>query len=101
MILSFIPGYADGYIPRQLTPEYPQLLSELRDENSFQLDKNKLLRKCDNVFASIYVTLEQSRIVEEKTRQQSDCREWHGFRTGRITASRIKAICKTSVDKPA
>ena len=34
VILSFILGYAEGYVPRQLNPEYPQLLSELRDENS-------------------------------------------------------------------
>ena len=79
VILSFIPSYADGYIPRQLNPEYPRLLSELRDENSFQLDKDKLLQKYDNVFASISVTLEESRLVEEKTRQQSDCREFVGF----------------------
>ena len=97
VILSFIPGYAEGYVRRQLNPEYPQLLSELRDENFF---KDKLLRKGDNVFASMSVTFEQSRFVEEKTRQQSDCREWHRFRTGHITASRMKAVWKTSVDKP-
>ena len=101
VILSFIPGYAEGYVTRQLNLEYPQLLSELRDENSLQLDKDKLLRKCDNVFASISVTLEQSRLVEEKMRQQSDCRGWHRFRTGCIPVSRMKAVCKTSVDKPA
>ena len=55
VILSFIPGYAEGYVRRQLNPEYPQLLSELRDENVF---KDKLLRKGDNVFASMYVTFE-------------------------------------------
>ena len=56
--MSFIPGYAEGYVHRQLNPECTQLLSEFRDETSLQLDKDKLLRKCDNVSASISENVE-------------------------------------------
>ena len=35
VILSLMPGYADAYVPKQPNRAFPQLLSELRDENSF------------------------------------------------------------------
>ena len=62
---------------------------------------SKLKQDSTTTLASVSATLEQLRLVVEKMRQQSDCREWHRFRTGRITVSRMKAVCKTSVDKQA
>ena len=93
--------YAEGYVPRRHSSKYPLLLSELRDEHAFHLSKDELFHKCEQVFESICVTNDQVQLVEEKTRQQADCKEWHRFRTGRTTASRMKAVCRTSVEKPA
>ena len=101
VILSLMPEYADHYVPKQLNRAFPQLLSELRDERSFELDWDELVLKCEQLFCDITVTLDQVRLVEETTRQQAGCREWHRFRTGRITASRMKSVCRTNVHKPA
>lgn len=48
----------------------------------------------------IQVTYEEIRMIEERTRAQSDCVLWYWVRTGRITASVMKQCLKTSIDAP-
>ena len=43
----------------------------------------------------------QAESVEMATRDQSKSKEWYRFRAGRITASRFKAACRTSTEKPS
>ncbi|KAK2153991.1 hypothetical protein NP493_2237g00005 [Ridgeia piscesae] len=96
-----LPSGTKGINYEQLSSKYPLLLSELRDEHAFHLSKDELFHKCEQVFESICVTNDQVRLEEGKTRQQADCKEWHRFRTDRITASRMTALYGTSVEKPA
>ena len=39
--------------------------------------------------------------IEMMTRGQSSCKEWFQYRAGRITASKLKAVCSTNIDKPS
>lgn len=39
--------------------------------------------------------------IENATKNQSKSREWYNQRSGRVTASRFKNVCKTSITKPS
>lgn len=45
--------------------------------------------------------LEACKEIEAKTKMQSKSNEWFDYRTGRITASMFKLLCRTRLDKPA
>ncbi|KAL3843252.1 hypothetical protein ACJMK2_021194 [Sinanodonta woodiana] len=99
-LLSLVPGYAHHYVPKSLDKKFPLVLSELRDENFVTADKDHLLENCREVFKTLTLNDEEVRNVELETRNQANSREWHRFRIGRITASRIKAVCHASNEKP-
>ena len=100
-VLSIIPTFAHEYIPTPVTDKFPMILSELRDEKCLTMDKHDLIVHCESVFSNIKVDQRQADNVEMATRAQSKSKEWFRFRSGRITASRFKAACKTSVEKPS
>ncbi|KAL3873272.1 hypothetical protein ACJMK2_036408 [Sinanodonta woodiana] len=97
--LSLVPGYSHHYVPKSLAKKFPLVLSELRDENYVTADKDHLLEHCRKVFKPLTLNDEEVRNVELETRNQAISREWHRFRIGRITASRIKAVCHASNEK--
>jgi len=54
---------------------------------------------CDSIDVSI--TNEQVKLIESATRGQSKNRLWQRFRSGRITASKMRAVCHTSQSHPS
>ncbi|KAI4463425.1 exonuclease phage-type/recb c-terminal domain-containing protein [Holotrichia oblita] len=50
---------------------------------------------------SYLVTLEDKIAVEEATQRQAESIDWFKQRAGRITASKLRAVCKTDHTKPA
>ena len=60
-----------------------------------------LLVECEVQFNTIKVTAEQSKTVEEKTRNQAASKLWFQQRAGRITASKLKAEVQTDINKPS
>ncbi len=50
---------------------------------------------------SVSITEDQALLVESKTRLQSNSRLWLRMRTGRVTASRFKAVCRTNLAQPS
>jgi hypothetical protein len=42
------------------------------------------------------VTAEAAQIIEQQTREQSDCQKWREERRYRVTASRFGEICKVT-----
>ncbi|KAL3861378.1 hypothetical protein ACJMK2_007414 [Sinanodonta woodiana] len=91
-LLSLVPGYAHHYVPKSLDKKFPLVLSELRDENFVTADKDHLLEHCREVFKTL--TNRFGGLVVRANENLANSREWHRFRIGRITASRIKAaIC--------
>lgn len=100
-LLSLVPGYAEKYRPKALLAKYPQVLTELYDETHAADSPSKLKEHAERVFNDLKVSAEEASNCEMNTRNQSKCKEWYSFRTGRLTASRMKAICKTSLDNPS
>ena len=63
------------------------------------LSYTDLLEKCEGV--SLTITVEQARLLEEKTRQQARSTIWFEQRAGRVTASKFKAACHTDSTQPS
>ncbi|KAL3870846.1 hypothetical protein ACJMK2_038883 [Sinanodonta woodiana] len=96
-----MPKYAEHFIPQIIYTDLPKLLFELGDDQCLLMHKNDLVKHCEDIFRDINVTAEQVKHAERLTRGQSECKYWHRLRTGRITASRMKAVCTSSIDKPS
>ncbi|KAH3730477.1 hypothetical protein DPMN_056466 [Dreissena polymorpha] len=77
--------YADQYISKTLTHDYPHDLSALRDTKWFDKDYGSLVKHCQTV--KIQCTAGQAKNAEFETREQSVSALWYRFRAGRITAS--------------
>jgi hypothetical protein len=84
-----------------LSEKYPIILTDLEDQTCIDMRKEDLLKHCEKVALGISVSKEESVRVEMITKTQSSCKEWHRFRAGRITASRLKAVCSTSIAEPS
>ena len=87
------------YVPKVSLPTFPQPLTSLRNPANCKLNYPDLLEACDNV--SIEVTDDMAQAVEKETRKQSKTALWFKYRAGRVTASRMKAVCHTDVTNPA
>jgi putative phage-type endonuclease len=73
----------------------------MKTDENMALSPKTLKEKCRQVFSEMQVTKDQAHNAEYLTRDQSQCKEWHALRTGRITASNMKAVCSASIEKPA
>lgn len=101
VILSLIPEFSSEYIPTLLSAKFPVVLTELRDQNCFDMEKDELTEHCKGVFQSLKVSTDEAVNVEKATKQQAASKEWYRFRTGRVTASRLKSACRTSIENPS
>lgn len=63
------------------------------------MDYKEILGKCSSI--EISVAKEQIENVEAETRRQAKSKMWYSFRAGRITASKMKAVCETNQANPA
>ena len=98
-ILSLVPPHSDSYIPKASLSNFPKPLPSLRTSDSCKLNYPDLLNSCEKV--SIEITDDMSQAVEKETRKQSKTPLWFKYRAGRVTASRMKAVCHTDVTNPA
>ena len=98
-ILSLIPDYANEYVPKISLPNFPQPLTSLQKPDYLKLNYYDLLNVCENV--SIKITEDMAKAVELETRQQSKTNLWFKYRAGRVTASRMKAVCHTDSTNPS
>ena len=100
-ILSLIPDYADSYVPKSLSPELPDVLSNLYDKGLVNADYPILLKKAEDIVRQLPVIEKQQALVEERTRGQANSRLWFRMRTGCITASRFYSACHTDPSCPS
>ena len=98
-ILSLVPKYSSSYVPKRLLGTFPQPLPLLHKPSYLELEYNELLKACESV--KIEVTDEMAIAVEKETRLQAKSKLWFKFRAGRVTASRIKAVCHTDPANPS
>ena len=99
VILSLIDSYSEDYVPKPISKVFPTVLTELRDEQLISSNFGELLEKCNLI--KLEVTAEQAKEVESATREQAKSKVWYRFRAGRITASKVKSVCKTNMASPA
>lgn len=98
-ILSLIPEHSSSYVPKHSLPEFPQSLLLLYDPNFLKLSYPELLQKCESV--NIDVTQKMAISVEKESRQQYKSKIWFKYRSGRITASKMKLACHTNAANPS
>lgn len=98
-VLSLISEYSSTYIPKITLSTFPQPLTSLQDY--LKLKFHDLLDVCENVSAEITITDDMAKAVELETRQQHKNILWFRYRAGRVTASRMRAVCHTDVTNPA
>ena len=98
-ILSLVPKFADSYMPKSSCSSFPQPLKSLKQSTYMDLDYHELLKVCES--ASVEITEEMAELIEKATRSQSQSKLWFKYRAGRITASRMKAVCGTDASNPS
>lgn len=98
-ILSLVPEYQSSYIPKSSLLSFPKSLQDLYDPTLSQISYSNLLTKSESV--SIELSEEMGRSVEEATRAQSSSRLWYRYRAGRVTASKMKQVCRTNLAMPS
>ena len=98
-ILSLVAPYADNYVPKSLNENLPPCLSQLYNPDAILMNYGELLKHCETY--DIEVTEEQADAVEASTKSQSKSPLWFNMRSGRITASRFKAVSCTSTASPS
>lgn len=98
-ILSLIPNYSDNYVPKSTQPHFPQPLTALRSAEYIALNYHELLQVCENL--SIDITKESCDLIERETKSQNTSKLWYKYRAGRVTASRMRAVCHTNLANPS
>ena len=98
-ILSLVDPYSDNYVPSSSLPECPFPLTALHKPEYENLSYSELLEVCEGVEVSI--TESESIAIQKITVSQFKSKSWFRYRAGRITASRIKAVCHTNPSHPS
>ena len=84
-----MPKYVSGALPNPLTYLY--------DKATLSMSFPDLLNRCDEVYNSISLSVQQASRVEEDTRQQSNSKVWFEQRSGRVTASKLHSVLHTDM----
>lgn len=99
LVLSLIPEYSDEYVPKSTLDTFPVPLKSLQQSSHISLSYPRLLQVCESI--EIELTCEMAQSVEKATQSQSSSKLWFTYRAGRVTASRMKAVCHTNVANPS
>ena len=100
-VLSLVPTYSDNYVPKSSRGCFPVVLKSLQEPSYIRMKYDELLEACESVFTSLTVTDEMAANVEKETRTQFKSSLWFQHRAGRVTSSRMKAVCHTNPANPA
>ena len=98
-LLSVMKDYSDNFVPHSESMKLPLKLGNIRDQTSAEMSYTELIDLCEKIV--IKISEEEVRNVEDLTKKQSKCKHWFDFRAGRITASKMKAACRTNTEKPS
>ena len=101
-ILSVLPGYSEHFIPT--AGRLPKnILRNLFDTNNLNEAYSKLLVQSESLYRELSHKhlIQDIQIIEAHTKAQSRSSAWFDHRSCRITASTLKAVCRTSIEKPS
>lgn len=94
------PKYSYLYVPIAKQANGADLRL-LYDQTTTGLTWPELTRHCNELAERLSVSDSVCAAVEKRTRGQSASRLWSLYRTGRVTASVLGAVCHTNLEKPA
>ena len=97
--LSLVPPHSAQYIPSQMLSTFPQPLSQLFQPKFQTFNNSQLSIEAESI--DLQITPQHVMKVEQATRGQSTSKMWYKYRSGRITASKMKRVCKTSTGSPS
>lgn len=98
-VLTITKPFCNNFIPEPAQQKFPQPLTQLKDPKFSSMTDDEVLEACQSV--DISISKEQALLIEQATRAQAKCKLWFQYRAGRITASRMRSVCFTSVTKPS
>ncbi|KAM7305806.1 hypothetical protein ISCGN_015702 [Ixodes scapularis] len=96
-VLMMVEGRNHVFPPPQARE--PSTLRGIFTQEALSDTLDKLIERADAFFASFSVSAAMVKFAEVTTRAQSKCPKWYTYRAGRITASTMKSVCSTSVEK--
>lgn len=99
VVLSLVPSLNKEFVPK-VFDHLPKPLTSLYKDEYTKLNFVDLLAQCHDL-SFISLTEEECQAVKRDTREQSKSGEWFRQRAGRITASRLRAVCHTNPASPA
>ncbi|PFX11696.1 hypothetical protein AWC38_SpisGene24478 [Stylophora pistillata] len=94
--LSWIHPFSETFVSR--SRNIPTI-SDLFDKKYLDVEYHDLLEACSNI--NIQITVEERRLIEEGTRNQSQGSSFYHFRAGRVGASISKAASHTNPAQPS
>ena len=98
-VLAVKQEYHKPFITASMQPKLPSPLMNLYDAKLLSASYVELLAAAETV--RIDVSKEKCLAVEENTREQYKSRVWYRMRSGRVSASTLKAVCCTNIATPA
>ena len=96
-ILSLVTPYSDNYVPKSTVAGFPKPINSLFQPEYGELPYDELLDVCQTI--SINITAPMAKSIEATTKAQSGSKMWFRYRAGRVTASRMQAVCHTNESK--
>ena len=97
--LSLVPKYSNKYVPKTTLQDFPMPFQSLYHSKYIKMKYNELLNVCESL--KVDFTKDQAIAVEKETKSQAKSKLWFKYCTGRITSSRMKAICHTNASNPS
>ncbi|KAL1447539.1 hypothetical protein MTO96_044255, partial [Rhipicephalus appendiculatus] len=98
-IFSVLPEYQHNF--QEPVRTKPAHLRKLYCDENLADDLDVLLEKASNFMSTFSVTEDTVKLVEVATRRQSNSPDWFLYRSGRVTASVMKRVCHTSIQRPS
>jgi len=98
-IYSIVPPFSNEFKPTTNTIQLPPSLLDLYNPENEELLYTELLEVCDELQLS--VPPQEVQNIELYTREQAKSPAWFKQRAGRITASKMKAVCATDPSHPS
>ncbi|KAL5503638.1 hypothetical protein EMCRGX_G010616 [Ephydatia muelleri] len=91
------PPTDNQFAPGHLALDLPLLMSQLYKAEYLSLDYISLQSVREDTAKDFQVTVQQIENLEQATRGQSSNKLWFQYRSGRITASKLKAASNTNL----
>lgn len=86
---------------RAALKKLPRTITSFYHPRYCQLSSQSMQQESASVFKELKITKEEADYLIQCTRLQSQSQTWFEHRKGRLTASRFRAICHTSIGRPS